>query len=167
MTITTVAQLMTADPLCVTREASLKDAHDLMRGKNIRHIPVIDADGILSFTDFRVNEKAYQLMEQVSGRAGRKDDQGKVLIQVSQANHPVLQFVQQHNYPALFDFEIHNRQAFNYPPFSRIILISCKHVDKNIAQEAANILMRGLSSSYGKYITGPAQPVVDRIRNQY
>ena len=106
-------------------------------------------------------------MEQVSGRAGRKDDQGKVLIQVSQANHPVLHFVQQHNYPALFNFEIDNRQEFNYPPFSRIILITCKHVDKNVAQEAANILMRGLSSSYGKYMTGPAQPVVDRIRNQY
>jgi primosomal protein N' (replication factor Y) len=142
----------------------------VVKGLDFEHVNlvgIIDADGILSFTDFRVNEKAYQLMEQVSGRAGRKDDQGKVLIQVSQANHPVLQFVQGHNYPALFDFEIHNRQAFTYPPFSRIILITCKHVDKNIAQEAANILMRGLSSSYGKFISGPAQPVVDRIRNQY
>jgi len=142
----------------------------VVKGLDFEHVNlvgIIDADGILSFTDFRVNEKAYQLMEQVSGRAGRKDDQGKVLIQVCQANHPVLQFVQQHNYPALFDFEIHNRQEFNYPPFSRIIQITCKHIDKNIAEEAANILMRGLSNSYGKFITGPAQPVVDRIRNQY
>jgi primosomal protein N' (replication factor Y) len=142
----------------------------VVKGLDFEHVSlvgIIDADGILSFTDFRVNEKAYQLMEQVSGRAGRKDDQGKVLIQVSQANHPVLHFVQQHNYPALFNFEIDNRQEFNYPPFSRIILITCKHVDKNVAQEAANILMRGLSNDYGKFITGPAQPVVDRIRNQY
>ena len=79
-------------------------------------VGIIDADGILNFTDFRVNERAYQLMEQVSGRAGRKDGLGKVMVQVSNLQHPVLQFVQQHNYQALYQFEIENRQQFHYPP---------------------------------------------------
>ena len=69
-------------------------------------VGILDADGLLSFADFRVNERAFQLMEQVSGRAGRKDEQGKVLIQATQVNHPVLQFVQQHDYKKMYAFEI-------------------------------------------------------------
>src|SRR5450631_746804 len=71
-------------------------------------VGILDADGLLSFADFRVNERAFQLMEQVSGRAGRKDQQGKVLIQATQVNHPVLQYVQQHDYKKMFDLEIEN-----------------------------------------------------------
>lgn len=130
-------------------------------------VGIIDADGILNFTDFRVNERAYQLMEQVSGRAGRKNSQGKVLIQISNMQHPVLQFVQQHDYSKLYHFEIDNRKEFNYPPYTRLIQIIFKHKVKEVAQEAANIMVLGLSPLFGKYINGPSQPVVDRIRNQY
>lgn len=130
-------------------------------------VGIIDADGILNFTDFRVNERAYQLMEQVSGRAGRKDSQGKVLIQISNMQHPVLQFVKQHDYQQLYNFEIENRKQFNYPPFTRLIQITFKHKEKEVAEEAANIMGQGLKPLFGNYINGPSQPVVDRIRNQY
>lgn len=106
-------------------------------------------------------------MEQVSGRAGRREEQGKVIVQVSNTHHPVLQFVQHHNYEELYRFEIENRKNFFYPPFSRIIQIICKHKDKDIAEEAANILGQVLSQKYAAYLSGPAEPSVNRVRNQY
>lgn len=142
----------------------------VVKGLDFDHVNlvgIIDADGILGFTDFRVNEKAYQLMEQVSGRAGRKDQLGKVLIQVSNTRHPVLAFVQQHQYEALYQYEIENRKQFGYPPFSRLIQLTFKHKEKHLAEEAAHILMQGMAGNFLKEMSGPAQPVVDRIRNQY
>ena len=142
----------------------------VVKGLDFEHVNlvgIVDADGILNFTDFRVNERAYQLMEQVSGRAGRREEQGKVIVQVTNTNHPVLQFVQQHNYEYLYRFEIENRKNFFYPPFSRIIQIICKHKEKHIAEEAANILGQFLSGQYTSYLSGPAEPVVNRVRNQY
>lgn len=142
----------------------------VVKGLDFEHVNlvgILDADGLLNFTDFRVNERAFQLMEQVSGRAGRKDNKGKVMIQVSNTNHPVLKFVQEHNYKNLYDFEIENRKHFFYPPFSRLIHLTFKHKLSNIAEEAANLMMQGLKANYANYITGPAEPVVNRIRNQY
>ncbi len=142
----------------------------VVKGLDFEHVSlvgIVDADGILNFTDFRVNERAYQLMEQVSGRAGRREEQGKVIVQVTNTNHPVLQFVQQHNYEYLYTFEIENRKNFFYPPFSRIIQIICKHKEKHLAEEAANILGQFLSGQYASYLSGPAEPIVNRVRNQY
>lgn len=142
----------------------------VVKGLDFEHVSlvgIVDADGILNFTDFRVNERAYQLMEQVSGRAGRREEQGKVIVQVTNTNHPVLKFVQQHNYEYLYTFEIENRRNFFYPPFSRIIQITCKHKEKHIAEEAANILGQFLSKHYASYLSGPAEPLVNRVRNQY
>jgi primosomal protein N' (replication factor Y) len=142
----------------------------VVKGLDFEHVNlvgIIDADGILNFTDFRVNERAFQMMEQVSGRAGRKDGKGNVLIQVSNIHHPVLQFVSAHDYQQLYDSEIGNRKQFDYPPFSRLIQVIFKHKEKHIAEEAANIMMQGLRTNFGPYSNGPAQPVVDRVRNQY
>lgn len=142
----------------------------VVKGLDFEHVNLVgiaDADAILNFTDFRVNERAFQLMEQVSGRAGRREEQGKVIVQVSNTHHPVLQFVQQHNYEELYRFEIENRKQFFYPPFSRIIQITCKHKLKDIAEEAANILGRFLTEKYAAYLSGPAEPAVNRVRNQY
>lgn len=141
----------------------------VVKGLDFEHVNlvgILDADGILSFTDFRVNERAFQLMEQVSGRAGRKDDKGKVIIQVTNIHHPVLKFVQAHNYTELYNFEIANRKEFFYPPFSRLIHITFRHRETHIAEEAANIMVQSLPALQ-KYITGPAAPVVNRVRNQY
>ena len=130
-------------------------------------VGVLDADGLLSFADFRVNERAFQLMEQVSGRAGRKHEQGKVLIQAVNVKHPVLMLVQQHDYEKFYDFEIEKRKEFFYPPFSRMVVITLKHKDKETVEAAANKLALFISQDLKEFITGPAAPVVGRLRNQY
>jgi primosomal protein N' (replication factor Y) len=142
----------------------------VVKGLDFEHVSlvgIVDADGILNFTDFRVNERAFQLMEQVSGRAGRREEQGKVIIQVSNPKHPVLHFVQAHDYEQLYDFEIDNRKNFFYPPYARIIQVTLKHKEKHRAEEAANIMAQFLQKNYGKWVTGPAEPVVNRVRNKY
>ena len=135
--------------------------------ENVNLVGIVDADSILNFTDFRVNERAFQLMEQVSGRAGRKDGKGKVLVQVSNLQHPVLQFVKEHDYEKLFAFELQGRKEYHYPPFYRLINLIIKHKENHIAEEAAHILLHGLKINYSQYLSGPAQPIVDRVRNQY
>jgi primosomal protein N' (replication factor Y) len=130
-------------------------------------VGILDADSLLSFADFRVNERAFQLMEQVSGRAGRKDGEGKVMIQVANTKHPVLQYVQQHNYLSFFSEEIEGRKRYFYPPFSRLIMLTFKHKMRDVAVNASNFFTAALLPKFGKYMVGPAEPVVNRVRNQY
>ncbi|MGQ0737434.1 MAG: replication restart helicase PriA [Bacteroidota bacterium] len=134
---------------------------------NVDLVGILDADGLLHFADFRVNERAFQLMEQVSGRAGRKEETGKVLVQTSQPQHPLLQIVQQHDYKAMFDEELKKRKEFAYPPFTRIIHLTFKHKIKDVVERAAYVYADSLKLSYGNCIVGPAEPVIGRIRNQY
>jgi len=134
--------------------------------ENVSLVGVLDADGLLSFADFRVNERAFQLMEQVSGRAGRKSDRGLVLIQASKVNHPVLLFVQKHDYEKFYEYEIQMRKQFFYPPFSRLIRITLKHKLKETVVEAADTLANSLEKDFSQLV-GPAAPVVNRIRNMY
>ena len=129
-------------------------------------VGILDADGLLSFADFRVNERAFQLMEQVSGRAGRKAERGLVMIQASKINHPVLLFVQQHNYQRFYDHEIATRKQFFYPPYSRLIRITLKHKMKDVVQEAAEALGNSLKKNFNNLV-GPAAPVINRVRNMY
>jgi primosomal protein N' (replication factor Y) len=135
--------------------------------ENVNLVGILDADSLLSFADFRVNERAFQLMEQVSGRAGRKDKQGKVFIQVSNTQHPVLYFVQQHDYGLFYKQEIEGRKMFFYPPFSRLIQLTFKHKAKEVAEAAAQMMSFSMNAEYGKFMVGPAEPVVNRVRNQY
>lgn len=129
-------------------------------------VGILDADGLLHFADFRVNERAFQMMEQVSGRAGRKENSAMVLIQTSQPNHPVLKTVQEHDYRKMYEDEIEKRKQYFYPPFSRIIHILFRHKMKEVAEAAAMEFSNGLRTRYGKYIVGPAEPVVNKVRNQ-
>jgi primosomal protein N' (replication factor Y) len=85
----------------------------------------------------------------------------------SQTAHPVLQFVQQHDYEAFYQREIEGRKLFFYPPFSRIILITFKHKMKEVCTAAAEAMAAALKPGYDKYLVGPAEPVVNRVRNQY
>ncbi|MCO5239687.1 MAG: primosomal protein N' [Chitinophagaceae bacterium] len=142
----------------------------VVKGLDFEHVSlvgILDADSILSFADFRVNERAFQLMEQVSGRAGRKDERGKVMIQVTNTKHPVLHFVQQHDYISFFKYEAEARERFFYPPFSRTICITFRHKLKERVVDAARLFTDALHKEYGKYMVGPAEPPVSRIRNQY
>lgn len=134
---------------------------------NVDLVGILDADGLLHFADFRVNERAFQLMEQVSGRAGRRDETGKVMIQTLQPHHPVLQFVQRHDYKGIYGVEIESRKQFFYPPYSRLIHMTFKHKIKDVVDRAARNFAGALHKGYGEYIIGPAEPVINRIRNQY
>ena len=142
----------------------------VVKGLDFEHVQlvgILDADSLLNFADFRVNERAFQMIEQVSGRAGRKGDSGKVLIQVANGQHPVLDMVMRHDYPRFFAQELESRRKFFYPPFSRIILLTFRHKLKDVVYEAAMGFEAALHQQYGKYMVGPAEPVVNRIRNQY
>ncbi|HTI06983.1 MAG TPA: primosomal protein N' [Puia sp.] len=142
----------------------------VVKGLDFEHVNlvgILDADSILSFADFRVNERAFQLMEQVSGRAGRKDGEGRVLIQVANTGHPVLSYIKTHDYKIFFQHEIAARQQFFYPPYSRIIMVTFRHKDKEVVQSAASFFANNLKQDFGKYLVGPAEPAVGRVRNQY
>ncbi len=134
---------------------------------NVQLVGVLDADSLLNFADFRVNERAFQLIGQVSGRAGRKEEQGIVAVQVINMKHPLLSLLQQHDYRGFFDQEIESRRKFFYPPFSRLILLTFKHRNKDTVEAAASAFAGRLQAAYGAYLVGPAEPVVNRIRNQY
>ncbi|GGA81267.1 replication restart helicase PriA [Puia dinghuensis] len=135
--------------------------------ENVSVVGILDADSILNFADFRVSERAFQLMEQVSGRAGRKDAEGVVLIQVANTAHPVLGYVKEHDYKLFYQHEIAARQQFGYPPFSRVIRVTFRHRDKEVVQSAAQFFANNLKKDFEPWLVGPAEPVVARIRNQY
>lgn len=135
--------------------------------ENVDLVGILDADGLLHFADFRVNERAFQLMEQVSGRAGRKQSTSSVLVQTSQPQHPVLLYVKQHNYKKMFEDELVKRKHFFYPPFSRIIQLTFRHKMKGVLDVAAHQFTNALKSRYNDFLVGPAEPVVGRVRNQF
>ncbi len=142
----------------------------VVKGLDFDHVDlvgILDADSLLNFSEFRVNERAFQLMEQVSGRAGRRDGKGKVLIQVANTAHPVLKFVINHDFKGFYEQESAARRQFFYPPFSRIIRITFKHKIREIVQDAASLFALHMHKDFGKWLTGPGEPVVARIRNQY
>ncbi len=130
-------------------------------------VGILSADSLLSYPDFRVNERAFQLMEQVSGRAGRTDGAGKVMIQGYNLTHPVLQWVQQHDVEAFYEQEIKYREYFAYPPFARLIKITFKHKEEPKAIEAAIRMAQVLATTNGIAVQGPVPALVPRIRNQY
>jgi primosomal protein N' (replication factor Y) (superfamily II helicase) len=135
--------------------------------EKVQLVGILDADSMLHYADFRVNERAFQLMEQVSGRAGRKEQQGQVLIQVAQTGHPLLQWVIQHDYRSFAQAEMAMRRQFDYPPFTRLIVLHFRHKEKAVVQQAAQVVANNMQKALGRYITGPAEPVIGRVRNQY
>ena len=134
---------------------------------NVDLVGIIDADGLLNFADFRVNERGFQMMEQVSGRAGRRGEAGKVIIQTMNPLHPVLLHVSNHDYKKMYEEEIAKRKQFFYPPFSRIIHIQFRHKERDVVTDGAHFFAKRLDLPYGKYMVGPAEPVVNRVRNQF
>ena len=130
-------------------------------------VAILNADSLLSYPDFRVNERAFQLMEQVSGRAGRADGEGRVLIQAYNLAHPVLRWVQDHDINSFYNHEIGYREYFHYPPFVRIIKVIFKHKDDPKALQAAIQMAEALSSIEGISIQGPVPAVIARVRNLY
>jgi primosomal protein N' (replication factor Y) len=135
--------------------------------ENVGLVGILSADSLLSYPDFRVNERGFQLMEQVSGRAGRLDGKGQVIIQSFNPKHPVLQWVKDHDFRSYYHTETGTRQQFGYPPFSRMIKLTCRHRDENKASQAAADLSEALKKIKDLNIQGPAAALVPRVRNYY
>lgn len=136
---------------------------------NVSLVGIFDADRLIHFPDFRATERAFQMITQVSGRAGRRAGrQGTVLIQTSNPQQPVLQKVIDNNYKGLYEEELQERQNFNYPPFCRLIKLTVRHTDRAISQQAASRLATELTDALGSSrVLGPEEPLVERIRNQF
>jgi primosomal protein N' (replication factor Y) (superfamily II helicase) len=130
-------------------------------------VGIISADQLLHYPDFRSGERAFQLMAQVSGRAGRKNKQGLVLIQAFNISHPVLREVVDNDFEAFYSREIMERQMFKYPPYSRLIKITLKHKKPEVVNKAALFFSNYLKKMLGNRVIGPAVPYIGRVRSLY
>ena len=134
---------------------------------NVSLVGILNADTMLNFPDFRAHERAYQMMVQVSGRAGRSKKQGNVAIQTYNPYHQILQQVSTTNFGEMYKEQLQERWQYKYPPYYRLIKITLKHKDYNRVDTGVNWLTKALQNSFGEYVLGPTAPAVSRIRNQY
>ena len=141
------------------------------KGLDFNHVSLVgifSADRMLHFPDFRSYERAYQLIMQVSGRAGRREKPGLVIIQTYNPDHPLLQIIMNKDADYFYREQIHDRQLHAYPPFTRLIELTIKHIDKKQATKTADVLARALRDELPELrILGPAEPVISKIRNQF
>ena len=131
--------------------------------ENVRVVGILNADNMLHFPDFRSGERAFQLMAQVAGRAGRKGNRGKVIVQTSDPKHPVIVDFYHNEYINYIHKEIAERKEFLYPPFCRLIKIMLKHRDNNVVTSAALAMMTELNKIKDLHILGPENPVINKI----
>ncbi|MBP5614821.1 MAG: primosomal protein N' [Bacteroidales bacterium] len=134
---------------------------------HVSTVGILNADSLLYFPDFRAYERAYQLMAQVSGRAGRKHSRGMVLIQTYRPEHPLFQWVMHNDYTAMYSQVMAERRQFLYPPFCRFIKMTLKHKDAKVLETAAQRWVQWLRRKFGNAVLGPASPPVPRIKNLY
>lgn len=142
----------------------------ITKGLDFDHVglvAILNADQSLHFPDFRANERSFQLFTQVAGRAGRKDDLGKVLIQTYSPTHPVVLETIQNNFQRFQARELYERKRFLYPPFFNLIYLVFKHKKAQTVAEAAKYTAGNLKKKLGKRILGPTEPGISRIRNYY
>jgi primosomal protein N' (replication factor Y) len=142
----------------------------ITKGLDFEHVglvAILDASKLLSFPDFRSAERAFQLMIQVAGRAGRKNKGGEVLIQTSDPTHPVIQDVLANDFNRFAQRELIERKQFIYPPFFRLIVIHLKHKKNPVVQAASIQLTHILKADLGNRVIGPSVPMIARVRNLY
>ena len=130
-------------------------------------VGILNADNMLNFPDFRAFERAYQLFAQVSGRAGRRNKQGKVIIQTFNPTHPILQQVLDNDYQGMYNDQISERSTFKYPPNWSFIIIKLKNKDKQKVYAAAGFLANELKKKLYQRVKGPEEPLINRIKNYY
>lgn len=142
----------------------------LTKGLDFRHVKLVgimSADTMLNFPDFRAHERSFQLMLQVSGRAGRTEERGKVLIQTYNPQHNILQQVSTNNYTDMYNEQMNDRYNFKYPPVYKQIKVTLKHKDFNRVEMASNWYAASLRNVFGDSVLGPEAPPIARIRNQF
>lgn len=133
----------------------------------VKSVAIINADSVINQPDFRASERAFNMIAQVAGRAGRRDLQGEVAIQTRQPSHPLFKPITEHDYNAFYDSEIEERRKFNYPPFTRLIYIYLKHRDPRQLDELASAYGNRLRQLFGNRVFGPEEPTVARIQALY
>ena len=134
---------------------------------NVSMVGVVNADSLLHFPDFRANERAFNMLVQVAGRAGRRNEQGQVFIQTSDAANPLLKFISSQDYSGYYEYELEQRRRFGYPPFTKIIMLYVKHREEAEAARLATRYTGELQKVFGTRVLGPAKPSVARISNYY
>lgn len=134
---------------------------------NVSLVGIVNADQLLNFPDFRAFERSFQLLQQVSGRSGRKFRQGLVLVQTRQPQHWVLQDVVNHQFKEFYQKELEERKRFQYPPHTRLIELTLKHRDQQVLLHASEQLAAMLKKQFGQRVQGPHDPLVKRIRNYW
>ena len=134
---------------------------------NVSMVGVVNADSLLHFPDFRANERAFNMLVQVAGRAGRRNEQGQVFIQTSDAANPLLKFISSQDYSGYYEYELEQRRRFGYPPFTKIIMLYVKHREEAEAARLATRYAGELQKVFGTRVLGPAKQSVARISNYY
>lgn len=131
-------------------------------------VGVFDADRMMHFPDFRAHERAFQLIIQVSGRSGRREKKGNVIIQTADPKQSLFGFVLKHDIPGYLERELRDREAHFYPPYSRLIEITVKHTDRLKCKNLATQLTQAIRSEIkGPQVLGPGEPLVSKIRNEF
>ena len=131
-------------------------------------VGVFDTDRMIYFPDFRSLERTFQMVTQVSGRAGRRKVRGKVIMQTANPHQGILSLISEHRYTDFFETELQERQKFHYPPFTRMIRIIVRSKDKSMTRQAADYLGNILKEDLGKSrVLGPQEPVINKIRDKY
>jgi primosomal protein N' (replication factor Y) len=134
---------------------------------NVGLVGVLNADNMLYQPDFRAFERAYQMLVQVAGRAGRHDVQGKVMIQTYNPLHNIIRQVTDNDYEGMYREQLYERNNFKYPPYFRLVRISLKHKDYEKLKDAALWLYNVLGQTLNVPVLGPEEPAISRIRNEY
>jgi primosomal protein N' (replication factor Y) len=140
------------------------------KGLDFDHVSVVgilNADNLMRFPDMRAHERAFQLMAQVAGRAGRRKNAGTVIIQAMDVNNPILDLVVRHDVEGMYQREIEHRQSHGYPPYTRLIELTLKHRSEERVAATAVVLGQALRSGLGERVLGPDIPLVSRIRDRH
>ena len=142
----------------------------ISKGLDFEHVNVVgilNADTMLNYPDFRSYERAFQLMAQVAGRAGRKDKQGLVILQTKSPELPVISQVLNNDYEQLYEDQLAERQVFRYPPFYRLIYVYLKHRKEDVLEQAAEMAATLLRTGLGNRVLGPDKPPIARIQTLF
>ena len=134
---------------------------------NVSVVGIINADNIINYPDFRAQERAFQLMSQVAGRAGRKNRQGSVILQTYSADSPLVKMITDNDYAAMYASEMEERRLFRYPPFYRLVSIYVKHKRPDVAEAAAATLGATLRRIFGDRVLGPDKPPVSKVQTYH
>jgi primosomal protein N' (replication factor Y) len=134
---------------------------------NVSVVGILNADTMLNYPDFRAYERAFQLMAQVAGRAGRKGKQGRVVLQTRDVEHPIIGQVIGNRYEEMVRAQLDERQMFRFPPYHRLIYVYLKHRDERVLDNAALVMAGRLRANFGSRVLGPDKPPVARIQTLF